>query len=358
MRVLVANGPNLDRLGTREPAIYGSMTLGELEARVVQWGEELGMEVVTCQTSSEGELIDRLTEGDWGGVILNPGALTHTSRALGDAVAAIDSPVVEVHISNIRAREPWRQTSFVAPAVVRTIFGRGTTGYRDALRHLLNRSAMGFETVRYGPHPEHVADVRGNGPVVVLAHGGVWLPQFERDQMESLAVAIARRGMTTWNVEYRRLGDGGGWPGSAHDVLMALDHLHVHDLASKAALVTHSAGSYLAAWAAQKTRLHVSQHVALAPLFDLDSSVEAGDACAPQSQTMLDMGAPVMMGIGEVTTWIVHGQDDDLVPIEHTRSLNLSGPVEVTEVGGGHMKLLDPTAQIWEQIMPILGDDS
>lgn len=357
MRVLVANGPNLDRLGTREPAIYGTTTLGELEARVVQWGDQLGMQVIAYQTNSEGELIDRLTGEGWEGVILNPGALTHTSRALGDAVAAIDSPVVEVHISNIRAREPWRQVSFVAPAAVRTIFGRGTAGYRDALRHLINRSAMSFETVRYGPHPDQVADVRGTGPVVVLAHGGVWLPQFERDLMESLAVAITRRGMTTWNVEYRRLGDGGGWPGSAHDVLMALDHLHVHDLAPDATLVTHSAGSYLAAWAGQRTRLHVSRHVALAPLFDLASSVEAADACAPQSQTMLDMGAPSVMAIGEVSTWIVHGQDDDLVPIEHTRSLDLSGPVEVTEVEGRHMELLDPTTQVWEEIMPRLGDD-
>lgn len=358
MRVLVANGPNLDRLGIREPEIYGSTTLGELEAKAMRWAEQLGIEVVAFQTNSEGALIDRLTGEDWDGIVLNPGALTHTSRALGDAVASIDAPVVEVHISNVRAREDWRRVSFVAPVAAGRIFGRDLAGYRDALRHLANRAAMDFDTVSYGPHPDQVADVRGAGPRAFLLHGGVWLPQFERDLMDSLAVELARSGMTSWNVEYRKLGDGGGWPGSAHDVLMALDHISVHGLAQAVTLITHSAGSYLAAWAAQRTRLEVSRHIALAPLLDLSASVLAGDPCAPQSQTMLEMGAPEVMGTGEIRTSIVHGEDDELVPIEHTRSLTLSENVDIHEVDGGHMNLLDPSAPWWKENMSSLGGDS
>ena len=351
MRVLIANGPNLDRLGAREPEIYGSTTLGELEAESLQWGERLGLEVHTFQTNSESELIDKITGEHWDGVVLNPGALTHTSRALADTVASIDSPVVEVHISNVREREPWRRVSFVAPVAVRTIFGRGLSGYRDALRHLVSRSAMDYATVSYGPHSDHVADARGSGPLVVLAHGGVWLPQYERDLMEGLAVELARRGMTSWNIEYRRLGDGGGWPGSAQDFLMALDHVSVHGVASEAMLVTHSAGSYLGAWAAQRTLLQVTRHIALAPLFDLESSVKADDPCAPQSRIMLDMGAPEMMRTGEIPTSIVHGKDDELVPIKHTRALPTSAHTDVLEVEGGHMSLLDPTSNWIDELM-------
>ena len=91
------------------------------------------------------------------------------------------------------------------------------------MRHLVNRSAMPFDTVRYGPHPDNIGDLRGEGrDLVVLAHGGLWKQEFARDGTESLAIDLARRGYRTWNLEYRRLGGGGGWPGSGHDVLTAL----------------------------------------------------------------------------------------------------------------------------------------
>ena len=135
MRVLVVNGPNLNLLGTRSPEIYGEATLGELEHRCREWGAELGMTVATFQSNHEGELIDRLHDaiGSADGVLLNPGALGHTSYALHDAIEAIGIPVVEVHISDITAREPWRAESVIRPACVAAIWGKGIEGYREGL---------------------------------------------------------------------------------------------------------------------------------------------------------------------------------------------------------------------------------
>lgn len=138
MRVLVVNGPNLNLLGTRRPDVYGSLSLGDVEAKCRAWGDRLGMTVDTFQSNHEGGLVDRLHEaiGQVDGIIINPGALAHYSYSLHDAVEAVPLPVVEVHISDITAREEWRRTSVVAPACVATISGRGVDGYREALELL------------------------------------------------------------------------------------------------------------------------------------------------------------------------------------------------------------------------------
>ncbi|HUU61321.1 MAG TPA: type II 3-dehydroquinate dehydratase, partial [Acidimicrobiia bacterium] len=118
MRVLVINGPNLNLLGVRRPEVYGTTTLAELEERCRAWGAALGIEVETFQSNHEGEIIDRLHDalGSADGVVLNPGALTHYSYSLHDAVEAVALPVVEVHLSDISQREEWRAHSVVSPA--------------------------------------------------------------------------------------------------------------------------------------------------------------------------------------------------------------------------------------------------
>ncbi len=138
MRVLIVNGPNLNLLGARRPDVYGETTLGELEDLCRRWGEDLGIAVETFQSNHEGAIIDRLHEtiGTAGGVVINPGALTHYSYALHDAIEAIGIPVVEVHISDVSSREPWRAESVVSPVCVATISGHGIDGYRQALEHL------------------------------------------------------------------------------------------------------------------------------------------------------------------------------------------------------------------------------
>ncbi len=138
-RILLMNGPNLNMLGVREPDIYGRDTLETIENMVVEYGQARGVQVEYFQSNHEGELIDKLHEAheDFDGVIYNPGAHTHYSYALRDAVASIDTPVVEVHISDVDAREPFRAISVFDGVVVAKISGRGKEGYLDALDVLL-----------------------------------------------------------------------------------------------------------------------------------------------------------------------------------------------------------------------------
>ncbi|MEV3937169.1 type II 3-dehydroquinate dehydratase [Glycomyces sp. NPDC049804] len=138
MKALVLNGPNLNRLGKREPAIYGSQTLADLADLCVTTGKELGLEVDFRQTNHEGELLEWLHEAADNGypVVLNAAAWTHTSVAVGDACAQLTAPLVEVHLSNVHKREAFRHHSYVSAHAVGVIAGLGADGYVAALRHL------------------------------------------------------------------------------------------------------------------------------------------------------------------------------------------------------------------------------
>lgn len=138
-RIAIINGPNLDRLGLREPDIYGDQTLTDLENLLTEEAAALGVDVQFYQSNHEGFLIDEIGEyadSEVFGLIFNPGALTHTSLALRDAIAGSDLPTVEVHISNIYRREAIRQHSMTAPACIGVISGLGFAGYVAALRFL------------------------------------------------------------------------------------------------------------------------------------------------------------------------------------------------------------------------------
>jgi len=136
--VLVINGPNLNLLGTREPEIYGTTTLAELDQMCVDWGQALGLTVTTYQSNHEGAIIDRIQSeaAEAGGLVINAGALTHYSYALYDALVAVGTPTVEVHISDIHTREEWRRRSVIQPACLAQITGEGLDGYRQALEIL------------------------------------------------------------------------------------------------------------------------------------------------------------------------------------------------------------------------------
>ena len=148
--ILVLNGPNLNLLGRREPDVYGHRALADLEARCKSWGEEAGIQVICRQSNHEGVLLDWLhgaaAEGVTG-LVLNLGAFTHTSVALRDAVAGVALPAVEVHISNVYAREDFRHHSYLSAVCLGTITGLGFFGYNAAIKFLVERSGTASSKV-------------------------------------------------------------------------------------------------------------------------------------------------------------------------------------------------------------------
>jgi 3-dehydroquinate dehydratase II len=355
-KLTVINGPNLNLLGSRQPAVYGTMTLADLEEKILHWAESLEVKVNLFQSNHEGDLIEAIHRSrGLDGIVINPGAFTHTSRAIADAVLSVEVPTVEVHVTNVKDREPWRAHSVLGGVVSRTIYGRGFTGYRDAIRHLVNRAKQPFEVIRYGPHPDNVGDLRGDlgisALVAILVHGGFWAREWERDTMETLAVDLAGRGQANWNIEYRRLGDGGGWPGSAHDVKMAIDHMR---LATEKPIVVigHSAGGLLAIWAAGKTE--VSRVIGLAAITDLTALASAdGPGREPADRLLVD-GAPQRLETVPKGTVLIHGAEDDLVDPDHSQRLDGTGDVTVFD-RLGHFQLLDPRNDHWPVVLAALG---
>ena len=141
MQILVLNGVNLDVLARRDPGIYGGLSLNELERRIYQWANELNIVARCRQTNSEGEYIDWIHQAyeNVDGVVVNPGAWSHYSYAIHDALELLEVPVVEVHLSDIEAREDWRRHSVIADVAARRVIGKGPDGYRDALVFLAGR---------------------------------------------------------------------------------------------------------------------------------------------------------------------------------------------------------------------------
>lgn len=138
MKILVINGPNLNFLGIREPGIYGKNTFADLLRMLQNWGKELDVDVEQYQSNHEGDLVDKIqwAYGKIDGIVINPAAYTHTSVAILDALKAVSIPAVEVHISDVDSREPFRQISYAGMACVKTIKGQGLDGYRQAVVYL------------------------------------------------------------------------------------------------------------------------------------------------------------------------------------------------------------------------------
>jgi 3-dehydroquinate dehydratase II len=141
MQVLVLNGVNLDMLGQRDPAIYGGLSIGELETQIYVWARELSVSARCLHTKQEGQYIEWIHDafGRSDGVIVNPGAWSHYSYAIHDALDILDVPIVEVHLSNIEQREEWRRTSVVAGLAAHRVLGKGPDGYREALEFLAGK---------------------------------------------------------------------------------------------------------------------------------------------------------------------------------------------------------------------------
>ena len=145
MKILVINGPNLNMLGIREPAHYGRETYADLVAKIQKYCDRKGVEVTLFQSNHEGALVDEIQKayGIMDGIVINPGAYTHTSIAILDAVKSVSIPTVEVHISKVEQREDFRQVSYIRAACIATISGHGINGYLEAIDLLLAREAEG-----------------------------------------------------------------------------------------------------------------------------------------------------------------------------------------------------------------------
>ena len=144
MQILVLNGANLDVLGRRDPKIYGGLTLNELESQIYAWAHELDVTARCRQTNSEGEYIEWIHDAydNVDAVIVNPGAWSHYSWAIHDALELLEVPVVEVHLSDIESREEWRRFSVVSELASHRVIGKGPDGYRDAIRFLVGKEAQ------------------------------------------------------------------------------------------------------------------------------------------------------------------------------------------------------------------------
>lgn len=385
--VLVVHGPNLNLLGTREPDVYGTTTLRQLEEHIADWARPLGLECRFFQSNHEGALIDALHEhrADVAAVLINAGALTHYSYALHDALVAIEKLAVEVHISNVHAREEWRRASVLAPATDHVIFGRGLRGYQDGLRRIAASLAHPPQRVAYGPSNAQYGELRvpagaGPHPVAVLIHGGFWRQQWTLDLMDPIALDLVGRGWAAWNIEYHRVGGGGGWPTTLEDVAAAFDELR--ELAATANLdlenvvaIGHSAGGQLALWSAARPRLYAEQPadpaplkpsrvVALAPVTDLaaahsmDLSDGAVDAFLRRPPDRGDgryaAASPIELLPSDVPQLIVHGvADDDVPPSQSATYAAAAGDgVELILVDeADHFDLITPTTAAWARVV-------
>lgn len=387
-RILILNGPNLNLLGSRKPDLYGTTSLADLEGLCAQWGSDRGLEVETFQSNHEGDLIDRLhaARNIVDGVVINPGALTHYSYALHDAIDAIEIPVVEVHISNVKERESWRSHSVVGPACVYTIYGRGIDGYRWAVDHLAHRAAWATTTLAYAGGSDHVGDLRvpdthGPHPVAVLIHGGFWRHHWTRDTMEAIAIDLTGRGWATWNIEYRRVGMGGGFPTTLQDVGAAVDHLD--DIAAefqldlgRVVVLGHSAGGQLAVWAANRHRLGEDDPgaaprvvpaavVSLAGVLNLEVAEKTGlgDGAVAAflgnaARTAAYRAAsPQLLLPADRPHIVVHGTDDDRVPVSYAHAYldaarRPGTPVELLEIeGADHFDPITPSSSAWTAVV-------
>lgn len=252
---------------------------------------------------------------------------------------------------------------------------------------------MTMKTVSYGAHPHQVGDLylpegaTAPAPVVCLLHGGFWRLPHGRDEMQPVALDLAARGFAVWNIEYRRVGDGGGWPATVDDVAAAIDHLAT--LATqglpvdlrRVATAGHSAGGHLALWAAKRADrradergprvVRVAAAVGLAPVADLAyvHGISSGDgAVARFLDTVPEADAPLwrcaspidMLPLG-VPQLVLHGEDDDVLPIEVSRryakaTAEAGDAIDFIELeGAGHMEFLDPRSAAHDELCAWLG---
>ncbi|HEY3238581.1 MAG TPA: alpha/beta fold hydrolase, partial [Acidimicrobiia bacterium] len=315
MRILALRGPGVDD-------------------RCRAWAAPLGVEVELRQ----GDPVQTLGSGGAEAVVMAPGAAAFGDTTLAAAVADAGVPVVAVDPANLRKKfDP--AASPLGRVCARVIYGRGDDTARYALAHLAHRATGAWSTIAYGDGPDQVGDLwpptptaapaTTPPPVAVVVHGGFWYHAWERDLMDGLAGDLAARGVAAWNLEYRRVGAGGGWPATGDDVAAGMDHLarlaahHGLDL-ERVVVVGHSAGAQLALRAAARREMAVRPRlvVGLAAICDLAAarhdrvggrSVDHLVAGAEDPEAALRDASPSHHLPLGVTQLLVHAVDDQHV---------------------------------------------
>jgi len=368
MRILIINGPNLNLLGTREPATYGRDSLTDLEHSWRVHAQRIGIGIDSFQSNHEGSLIDTIqaAPGRFDGIVLNAGALSHYSYAIYDTLVAVGLPVVEIHISNIHQREAWRHHSVTGEAAIAMVQGRGTPGYLNAIDHLAAHIAMPPDPCSYdgsygdATDLDRVIDVRTplhveRPPVALLIHGGFWRDHWKRDLMSPLATALVREGWATANMEYTR--GPGSLSAATMDVGSAIEWIRANGEergldASRIAIIGHSAGGYLALKHAHGDAKLLGV-VALAPITDLVAISEGGPADDP---TAVAIGSSrgtdddrwqdaALNGEPLTTVHTIHGTSDADVPPDQSSAYETAHVGLVTDhqlAAVDHMQLIDP----------------
>lgn len=351
---------------------------------------------VWCRTASAQWGVDVTVEirEDWAGLASAlDSALAEDATAVLVLAADAGEAVLDAACTAPRGRLIWLELEAVdgppdprlASAGVQTVRGRGVDGHRWALRSLLEQAAWPATVVRYGTGRDQACDLRvpdgaGPWPVAVLVHGGAWGPQWERDLMDPLAVDLARRGYATWNIEYRRLGEGGGWPETFSDVAGAFDTLADVDASldlDRVAIVGHSAGGHLAHWLAARRQFPagaVGADPAVEPAFvlslaglpDLVDAARRGayDRAAERLIGGAPADVPERYAIGSPDRWLplgvpqllVHGTDDqpdnvDMNRVFAERAAAVGDDVTLVELPGvEHFAIIEPRSVAWRAI--------
>jgi acetyl esterase/lipase len=362
VRILALRGPGVDE-------------------RCRTWATPLGVEVELQQ----GDPVAALGSAGAAGaeaVVMAPGAAAFGDAMLAAAVASAGMPVVAVDPANLRKTlDP--AASPLGRVCARVIYGRGDDTARYALTHLAHRGTGIWSTIAYGDGPDQVGDLwrpapaAAPAPVAVLVHGGFWYHAWERDLMDGLACDLAGRGVAVWNLEYRRVGAGGGWPATGEDMAAGIDHLvplaasHGLDL-ERVVVVGHSAGAQLALWASARREAAVRPRlvVGLAAICDLvrarrrlvgGRSVDHLVHTAPDPRAALRDASPLEHLPLGVPQLLVHAVDDHQVPLDQSRRYVAAARAagDATELlelpSGGHFDLIDPASAAWGEVAARIG---
>jgi acetyl esterase/lipase len=376
IRIVVVPGPGLDG------------------AQCSEWGKEIGVDV-DVRPGDPAAVVGTMAPGhpsmaadsgngagppDPAGVVIAPGPGGFDAAGLAGAVAAAVVPVVAIEVGNLRKAGLVPESSRIVAAGARVLYGRGPRTARHALLHLARHHGQPVDTLAYGPEPSQEGDLwcpagPGTHPVAVLFHGGFWYHAWERDLMDGLARDLARRGIAAWNVEYRRVGAGGGWPATGEDAARATDHLMalapVYDLdLERVIVVGHSAGAQLALWVAARGRrgeVHPALVVGMATIADLEEALAARTggnsvarllAAGPDAALDVALGdasprARLPIGVAQI---LAHAVDDDVVPPAQTTAYaeaarTAGDDVTVLSIeAGGHFELIDPLSEAWATV--------